>query len=357
MKILHIAFIKNNPYTGVCVVVPQHINHQSGFADVALLNINTCKIDGVEHQFIYHGKDWRDDVSDDFYSPDIVIFHEVYHIEFPGIAKDLQRDGIPYVIVPHGCLAINAQKQKRWKKLIANMFVFNRFIKHSSALQCLSHNEKENTHFKVFKFIGTNGINIPNTMKRDFGKQVLKICYIGRLNPHHKGLDLLIEATSRIQLFLRNKSVRIDIYGPDNIVEWYDGLKNEINTRNLGDIVSLYHAVSGLQKENVLLNSDIFIQTSRHEGMPMGILEALSYGVPCIITEGTSLGGIVRKYDAGWVAETSTDSIAITMERAICEANLLIKKSVNAKRLVTENFAWDIISNETVEQYKSICHK
>lgn len=44
----------------------------------------------------------------------------------------------------------------------------------------------------------------------------------------------------------------------------------------------------------VLLQTDLFIQTSRHEGMPMGLLEALSIGVPCLVTVGTSLGHIIK---------------------------------------------------------------
>ena len=97
MKILHIAHIRNNPFNGVCVVVPAHVIHQSKLADVALLNIIDCKINGVEKQFVYTGADWRKDVSEDFKKPDIVVFHEVYHIQFVKIAKSLRKMKIPYV--------------------------------------------------------------------------------------------------------------------------------------------------------------------------------------------------------------------------------------------------------------------
>ena len=51
MVILHIAKITNSKFSGVCVVVPQHILAQSKDNDVALLNINQVVIDGIESQF------------------------------------------------------------------------------------------------------------------------------------------------------------------------------------------------------------------------------------------------------------------------------------------------------------------
>ena len=75
------------------------------------------------------------------------------------------------------------------------------------------------------------------------------------------------------------------------------------------DLVELHEAIDGSEKEAELLSADVFIQTSRSEGMSMGILEALSYGVPCLVTRGTNLGEIIEQYDAGWVAETNAEYV------------------------------------------------
>ena len=151
-------------------------------------------------------------------------------------------------------------------------------------------------------------------------------------------------------------NVRLDMYGPD-ILGRYAAVENLIKENCVDDIVTLHPAVNGDDKKQILLNSDYFIQTSRHEGMPMGILEALSYGVPCIITEGTSLGDIVRRYDAGWVADNSAESIAQTILAAIDEVDKLEQKSANAKRLISENYSWGIVSSSAIDKYEQIINE
>ena len=96
------------------------------------------------------------------------------------------------------------------------------------------------------------------------------------------------------------------------------------------------------------------MQTSRSEGMPLGILEALSYGLPCLITKGTNMGEYVQTYNAGWVAETNAESIAEQLQQAVADDSEYIEKSKNAICLIQEEFEWDAIAKDTVKIYGSI---
>lgn len=350
MRILHIAYIENHSLTGVCVAVPEHIKSQHNKAEVALLNIKHSVISGITNSYVYDMKYWRNTLIPEFQIPDIVIFHEIYHFEYIKIAKDLRKHHIPYIIIPHGSLVRKAQQKKWLKKFIANILFFNKFVNGAKAVQCLSNQELENTDVSVRKFLCTNGIHYPQKIDKSFNESELNITYIGRLEVYVKGLDILVEAVSRIAELLKQLNVKIHIYGPD-IKGRYAAVESLIRENNVSDIIKLNREISGADKYTVLENTDIFIQTSRHEGMPMGILEALGMGIPCIVTKGTSLGGIIHNYDAGWVAENTIESVAYNIKSAIAQRDCFKSKSNNARRLVEENFTWDNISDQALNYY------
>ncbi len=353
---MHVACIENNALNGVCVAVPQHVRAQATFAEVALLNVRGEEIAGIERQIPYEKEFDVRALTPPFNAPDLVVFHEAYRAEYLRIYKNLQKNQIPYIILPHGELRKEAQRKKRWKKLAANLLFFNKFIRGALAVQCLSQMEKENTRFGRRKIVGSNGVFLPKNYKTSFNEKEIRIVYIGRLEVRVKGLDLLMRAVKITQRELKAASARLDIYGPDYQGR-YERVRGLIAENGVGDIVELHREVSGEEKENILLDSDIFIQVSRHEGMPMGILEAMSYGLPCLITEGTTLKAFVEAEDGGWAAETSAESIAAALKRAIAEKELFSRKSANARAAVAREFAWQEIAEKTVKAYREILQK
>ncbi len=353
MLILHVARISNSLYDGVCVAVPQHIRAQKKYADVALFNVANIEINGIDTQFQYSEHPDISTLPEPFCKPELVVFHGIYIYHYIKLAKQLRKIKIPYIINPHGSLTVEAQSKKRLKKLVANILLFNRFINGAKAIQCLSQKEMEAIRFKNKKFIGTNGISIPEKRKTSFRDNNIHITYIGRLEEYVKGFDLMLSAVKAVKTELSRSNIIINIFGPDHMGR-YANIERLITENGVGDIVTLNPAVTGKEKEDILLDTDIFIQTSRTEGMPMGILEALSYGIPCLITEGTRLGEFVRNNNAGWVCETNAEAISQALIKAISEIDTLQLKSQNARKAVEENFSWDIIAQETVNNYRRL---
>lgn len=357
LKILHIAKVGADKTKGVYVVVPEHIITQSVYAETFLLNMRDEVIDNITNQLVYKDKSDLKKVYSSFGKPDIAVFHEVYVKEFPSVASQLRSDGIPYIIVPHGSLTDVSQKKSGVKKALANMLMFNRFIKNSEALQCLSQDEMASTDITIRKFVSPNGVYMPEKKKTEFiQSDGMKFIYIGRLEYYYKGLDLLIEAAKICKDFLEKNNCLIYIYGPDKDGR-YEHIKSLIEQNGVQSVVKLNHAVFGKEKEAELLNSDCFIQTSRSEGMPLGVLEALSRGLPCLVTYGTRFGDIVKKNDLGWACDADAGSIASAVKKAYDERYTLINKSEKAIDYIKSHYEWSVVSSKTVSIYNDLIHK
>lgn len=357
MVVLHIAAIENNPFNGVCVAVPQHVLSQREFATVGFINIKNIDIDELKKypdiQMKYEIPFDIEKLPEPFNKPDIVIFHECYRFDYLKISKNLRKYGVPYVDMPHGELGEDAQKKKRLKKTLANILFFNCFTSHAKAIQCLSDNESKSTHFGKRKILISNGITMPEKSKKQFHDDRIQFIYIGRLDAFHKGLDLMIDAVSLIKDKMALANAVIDIYGPD-LYGRYAHVSELIENANVGDIVKLHHEVTGEQKEQLLLDSDVFIQTSRFEGMPLGVLEALSYGLPCLVTDGTNLGNEISFQSAGWNGGNDTNGIANAILQAISDKALYLQIGMNGREFVNKIFSWSRIAEKAIAEYSKL---
>ena len=353
MVILHIATIRSEALTGVAVAVPQHVNVQGMFAQVGFVNVAGDTIPGIKNQFPYGEKFLISNLPEPFCKPNLIVFHEVYRPAFLKLYKQAKAANIPYIIIPHGCLTREAQRKKRLKKVAANFLLFNAFINRAAAIQFLSEQERRDSRFGKNKILGSNGVFLPEARKRDFSIDSVRLVYIGRTEVRIKGLDLMLEAVFHVGDTLRGEEVNLSLYGPD-MEGRHDELRGLIARLQIGDLVELNGAITGEEKKAVLLDADVFIQTSRSEGMPMGILEAMSYGLPCLVTRGTRLGEIIERYDAGWVAETDSRSIAETILKMLNERDRWEEKSRNVVKLIEENFQWNKVAQATVAEYRRI---
>ncbi|SHJ34359.1 glycosyltransferase [Fibrobacter sp. UWP2] len=362
MNILYISNLSGNLWAGPNNSVPAQIRAQAKIDNVFWFNINHSK----RKEWTQDGLDCKNlddfpsgrlrDLPAPFNRPDIVVVEEFYCFPFCKLIADVQKQKIPYVIIPRSEMTVLAQKNKKWKKRVGNMLYFKKMAKKASGIQFLTEKEKIDSGDNWNKecFVIPNGIDLPEKQKKDFSVDGINASYIGRIEIYQKGLDLLLDAINDLKDDLLNNSFQLTIYGPnrDGALEF---LRRKIQDNFLEDIVSFNEGVFGQEKIDTLLDSDVFIMTSRFEGMPMGLIEALSYGIPCLVTKGTNLADEVRSADAGWIAENSVLSIKDALRTIIFTRNFT-EKGKNALSL-SKTYSWNEIAKQSSSFYKKIIEK
>lgn len=292
-----------------------------------------------------------------FNKPDFIIFEEIYCFHpIDRMVQSVLKSEIPFSIIPRCSLTKTAQHRHYFKKKLANLFFYNNFIKKSQFIQYLTSSEQIESvkHFNHKSVIIPNGINIKLNQDKAFNKDKIRATYIGRLELGQKGLDLMVVAISSLKEFLRSENFTLYLYGP-NIEGSSEKLNKIIKDNEIDDIVKISDGVFGADKELILQQTDVFVMTSRYEGMPMGLIEALSYGIPCVVTKGTFMAEDIQEIGAGWDAGSSVDTIKETLRRMVKEKDSFQTKSVNAKKLASK-YSWDNLAKELhkeIENHKN----
>lgn len=101
---------------------------------------------------------------------------------------------------------------------------------------------------------------------------------IGRFTPLHKGIDLLIEA---FHLFAqKNHDWQLDIVGEGQQEKTYQTL---INSYQLEDRITIHPFTKQIQ--DYYSKAQVYVLSSRWEGMPLVLVEAMSHGLPIVTSD------------------------------------------------------------------------
>ena len=271
--------------------------------------------------------------------------HSVFSPEYPSIARLLHKRGIVYGVTPHGGYSPGVLRKDRFWKWLYITLRERRYVAGACWAQATGAGEIEDIlaiapHQKVEL--------IPNGQERNLleGVEVPQMAsihpvigYCGRLSILQKGLDFLIEGFSAYKL--KGGRGQLWLIGDDvdrpaverMVVE--GGFKNDVR---------FFGAMSGVEKLKVIANFDIFIHSSRWEGLPMACLEAASLARPLVVSRGTNLAKYVERSGAGLVLrETSSAGVTEALEQVdrLYEGNQLRQMSRNALSLVEKEFSWE----------------
>ena len=240
---------------------------------------------------------------------------------------------LPIVLHIHGGNFIKERKRPRYiKHLLEKIFSW------AKAVIVLS--EKEKTIIEEdFKL--KNIQSLPNCIslsearqyKKSFNKKhSLSILYLGRIEKN-KGIDYILEAAKKIKS--ENIPFMLHFAGKEeNLGEYIPLFQKE-----LGDNFTYHGIVYGKEKTELLKECDIFILPSFYEGLPMSLLEAMSFGLIPIVTPVGSIPTVVQNQENGiYIKVKDYDSIINAIKILNTNNDLNKKLSENTKNTILNKF-------------------
>lgn len=365
MRIIHILLGKANPETmnGVNVVVHNLATQQQAAGH----QVSVCGFSRNPEIRHVHSYDllvfpvtpWRFLLSSEFRKfvrtlpPDTIAhLHSVFIPEIWAAARLLKQAGICYVFSPHG--AYNSRSLSRncfMKKMYLRLFE-SQVLRNAGAIHAIGALEVEEIKALTDNpeiYLLHNGVNIPDLPVVRSGEPPYNIVYVGRLDKEHKGLDLLIEAFALIAAKFEVK-LMIAGDGPDR--QFLESLATD---KNLAGKVVFCGKVFNAAKEALFHQADLFVHTSRWEGIPTAVMEAAGYGIPLLVTEATNMGKFIRESNSGKVCnDNDVNDIAQKMGEMLMD---LANYAGASRRMAEQEFPWPLVSARHVKEYRHVLEK
>ncbi len=289
----------------------------------------------------------------------VYVINWYYHLGmvFTKISHEL---GIPFIVGPMASLEKNAQNIKKNKKFLLDKLYTNKMIKHATGFHCVGEHERKylmklEVNSEKIHLINNGISRLTNNIKDETIFKKIKIDYkndeyiitVGQIN-EKKGLDILIHAFSQV---VKNRKIKLVIAGTGE-EKYVHKIKELAKKLSLEEVIKFSGFVTEEQKNQLLSNAKLFVSASRGDVHPIAAIEALSFGLPVIITKESDFPEI-DTFEAGKTTESNESSICDSIKDLLKNQDKLSTYSENALRLVEEKF---LLENQ-IEKYENMFSK
>lgn len=281
-----------------------------------------------------------------FSNADVVHYHAEGPCVMIPIIKWLSRKKV--IVTIHG---LDWQRAK-WGGFATKYIKFGEKIavKYADEIIVLSKNVQKyfkDTYGRNTTFI-SNGVNEPEILENKIitEKYGLKkddyILFLGRIVPE-KGIHYLIDAFNEL-----NTTKKLVIAGGASDTNTYY-LELKEKAKNNSNII-FTGFVQGEELQELYSNAYIYCLPSDVEGMPLSLLEAMSYGNCCLTSDIDECSEVLQDKGVTFKKSNVKDLSKILQE--LLNNKLKVQEfKTNAQKYVLNNYNWDYIVDETLNIY------
>jgi len=194
-----------------------------------------------------------------------------------------------------------------------------------------------------------NGVTLPEkknaaliTEKFGLGKDEY-ILYLGRITPE-KGIHYLIEAYKRL-----NTGKKLVIAGGASDSDGYFTQLRAMAKENKNILFTGF--VQGQLLSELYSNAYLYVLPSDLEGMPLSLMEAMSYGNCCVVSDIAENADVVLDHGVTF-RQGDVISLAQKLQMLCDSAEMTVNYKNNASSFICSQFNWDEVTDKTIKCYQ-----
>lgn len=171
------------------------------------------------------------------------------------------------------------------------------------------------------------------------------ILYLGRIVPE-KGIHYLVEAYNK----LNTEMPLVIAGGSSHTADYFNELKNSAKTNSK---IIFTDFVQGQELEELYSNAYVYVLPSDLEGMPLSLLEAMSYGNCCITSDIPECTDVYEDKAVSFI-KGNTEDLHNKLQMLCDNADLTKKYKTAASDYICSKYNWDDIAEQTLNIYGEI---
>jgi glycosyltransferase involved in cell wall biosynthesis len=266
--------------------------------------------------------------------------------------------GVPYVVTPNGAWSLSVIRgRRRFMKWAWLQLWENRLWRRARVIHAVSRSELDDL---VARKMDVPVEYIPNGVDDDdLAREVSPPSagtvwlYLGRLAVKQKGLDLLLQAYAIARSTVSVPLPPLVIAGPD-FRGGLEELTQLSESLGLEQLVRFIGPVRAEARGALVSTARLFVHTSRWEGMPFAVLEALAAERPVLVTNAANLTHEIESHSAGWIAQETPAAIAEHLLKAATIGPVTLDAmGRRGRQMVREHLAWKPLAGRIAALYKT----
>ena len=286
----------------------------------------------------------------------LFFLNSMFHPANVAVANAARSAGIPYVVCPHDPYHPKLLKKNWLRKLIYGFLFEKPLLRRSAAVQLLSPGHEQ--HLRAYG-IRVPAVTVPNGFHADELPPELSrgalagdpaLLVLGRVDPQHKGHDLLLQALATMRR--RGQlpaSLKVHIVGSQK--EHGAEIARLAEKLLLTQFLVFHGRVSEEIRWGMLNACDALLLCSRYDGFGLVVLEAMLCGRPVLVSDQAGVVDWVRQARCGVDFSPEAGSIASALAHFLEEREKWQEMGERGRSFARSRMTWDTMAQVAEQQY------